>query len=111
MTAKSINVLSRRRFVQLVGGTAIGGIAATQTAAADGHAKVNPEDAQPKALGYVEDAATVDKEKFAQFTDGSMCSGCKLYSGADGKDYGPCGIFPGKEVSSKGWCSAYQANS
>jgi len=111
LTAKSINILSRRRFVQLAGLSAVGGFAATRTAKAGGHAKVNPEDPQPKALGYVEDAATVDKEKFAQYAEGSMCSSCNLYSGGDGKAYGPCGIFPGQEVSANGWCTAYQPKS
>lgn len=107
MTEKTVNLLSRRRFVQIIGGSAIGGLAASEIAFADGHAKVNPEDAQPKALGYVEDATTADAAKFPNYAEGNMCSKCALYSGGDGKDYGPCGIFPGKEVSASGWCSAF----
>jgi hypothetical protein len=106
---QKINPISRRRFVQLISGAAVGGIATADMAFAGGHAKVNPEDPQPTALGYVEDAATVDKEKWTQFTDGSTCSGCALYSGGEGKAYGPCGVFPGQEVSAIGWCSAFNA--
>lgn len=106
---QKINQISRRRFVQLMGGAAVGGIATAETAFAGGHAKVNPEDPQPTALGYVEDAATVDTEKWTQFTEGSSCTNCALYSGGEGKAYGPCGVFPGQEVSATGWCSAFNA--
>lgn len=110
MNDKTISLVSRRKFIQIIGCGACGGLAAAGTnVLAGGHAKVNPEDPQPKALGYVEDSAMADKDKFPQFADGSMCSKCQLYSGGDGKAYGPCGIFPGKEVSAIGWCSAFAA--
>ena len=107
MTEKTINKVSRRKFVQLMGGAAVAGLAAHEIAVADGHAKLNPEDPQATALGYVEDAANADTAKFPNFAEGSMCSKCALFSGDEGADFGPCGIFPGKEVSSVGWCSAF----
>ncbi|HUH40436.1 MAG TPA: high-potential iron-sulfur protein, partial [Castellaniella sp.] len=32
---------------------------------------------------------------------------CQLFQGKAGEDWGPCPIFGGKQVSAKGWCSAY----
>ena len=31
-----------------------------------------------------------------------------LYQERAGDAWGPCQIFPGKDVSAKGWCTAYQ---
>ena len=62
--------------------------------------------AQAKALGYVSDAAKVDKAKFPAFVEGSRCANCQLYQGGTA-DSGPCPLFAGSAVSAKGWCSAY----
>ena len=108
MTDKTVNLASRRKFMQLIGCGACGGLAVgtASSAFAGGHAKVNPEDPQPQALGYVEDATTTDADNYVE---GSNCSKCALYSGEEGKAYGPCGIFPGQEVSATGWCTAFAA--
>lgn len=58
---------------------------------------VDPESAQAKALQYV-----VMTE-----VEGKMCSGCALYSGAEGSDMGGCPLFPGSSVPAAAWCSAY----
>jgi hypothetical protein len=64
-------------------------------------------DATAVALGYVADAARVDKVKHPNFVEGTNCAGCALYQGAAGSEAGPCGLFAGKRVSAKGWCASY----
>jgi hypothetical protein len=58
------------------------------------------DNAQAKALGYVEDAGT---SKHASFKPGSACSNCQLFTAATGA----CALFAGFSVSPKGWCSAW----
>ena len=70
-------------------------------------AMVDEADATAVALGYVTDAARVDKVKHPGFVDGSACANCVLYQGPAGSDAGPCPLFPGKQVSAKGWCASY----
>ena len=64
-------------------------------------------DPQAQALNYVVDASTVDAGKYPQYSAGKDCSNCALYTGAEGSEFGPCSIFPGKLVAAKGWCSVY----
>lgn len=59
--------------------------------------KVDPNDAQAKALAYVNKSAKAD----------ANCANCQLYTGAADSEWGPCAIFPGKQVASAGWCSAW----
>lgn len=58
--------------------------------------------AQAKALGYVEDAATVTA---ANFKPGSNCANCQFYTAANET----CSIFPGFSVAPQGWCTAWAA--
>ena len=68
---------------------------------------VAPGDPQAVALGYVDDAAKVDKAKYASFVAGSNCGNCALFGGKAGDASGPCPLFGGKQVAAKGWCSGY----
>jgi len=61
---------------------------------------------QAVALGYVEDAANVDKAKFAKYQEGQICDNCQLYTAKDDKA-GACSIFPGKLVAAAGWCNLW----
>lgn len=101
----SQQMTSRRSFIQilpLAGALALG----ARPALADAP-KVDEKDPQAAALGYVSDAARVDKAKFAKYAPGQACASCQLYQGKAGDAAGPCAIFAGKQVSAKGWCSAY----
>ncbi|OGA08956.1 MAG: hypothetical protein A3D95_09660 [Betaproteobacteria bacterium RIFCSPHIGHO2_12_FULL_69_13] len=69
--------------------------------------RLDEKDQQAQALGYKHDASKVDKAKFKNYQAGQTCANCNLYQGKTG-DWGPCQIFPGKQVNAKGWCSAYQ---
>lgn len=57
---------------------------------------------EAKAVKYVEDAGTAPGA-----TPGSNCASCGLYQGEGGSAWGPCQLFPGKNVKASGWCSAW----
>jgi hypothetical protein len=61
------------------------------------------------ALGYVENAAAVDLKTYPAYVPGSNCDNCLQLQGAPGNNYRPCGLFPGKLVSVRGWCSGWTA--
>jgi hypothetical protein len=100
-----MSVSTRRVFMMQVaaGGTAL--------VAASAHAQaapmVNEKDAQAMALGYAADSTKVDAKKYPKHAATQLCSNCALYTGKAGEASGPCGIFPGKHVAAKGWCSAW----
>ena len=79
---------------------------AQQKPAAMPHVSVT--DPQAQALGYKDDASKVDKKKFTNYQAGQVCASCQHFSGKAGEQWGPCAIFPGKQVNAKGWCSAWQ---
>jgi len=68
--------------------------------------KLDPNDAQAKALGYVHDTTAVDEGKWASHSAEQNCATCQLKQGADGEWIG-CAIFPNKLVNRNGWCSAW----
>jgi High potential iron-sulfur protein len=70
---------------------------------------VTSDDPTAKALYYVEDATKVDKSNpmAVRYTEGQHCANCAQLQGDAGADWRPCNLFPGKLVSSKGWCSAW----
>jgi len=59
--------------------------------------RLDPNDPQAKALAYVHESSKA----------GNACANCQLYSGAADAAWGPCAIFPGKQVAGAGWCSAW----
>lgn len=69
--------------------------------------KVDENDPQAKAMGYVHDTTKADKAKFPKHADAQKCSNCQLFQGKVGDAQGPCPLFPGKTVAANGWCSAY----
>jgi ABC-type transport system substrate-binding protein len=96
---------SRRRFIILAASLASTAILQTESRAASPELSENDPTAQ--TLGYKSDAAHVDPAKYPKYQTGQMCANCQLYQGKPGDALGPCAVFPGKQVSSKGWCSAY----
>jgi hypothetical protein len=69
--------------------------------------KVAESDPTAQALGYKADASQVDKAKYAKYAAGQDCGNCSFFQGKPGDAWAPCPMFGGKQVSSKGWCSAY----
>jgi len=63
-------------------------------------------DANAKSLGYVSDSTKADKTKYPKHTNEQHCATCALFQGKTAAQ-GPCPLFAGKEVSAKGWCSAW----
>jgi len=96
---------SRRSFLITSIGVA-SSLALSREAFADAP-KVSESDPTAQALGYKTDATKVDKAKFAKYTAGEACGNCQFFQGKPTDAFAPCPMFGGKEVSSKGWCSAY----
>lgn len=99
----SDHLTSRRRFLIQAGVAAVSlpllG-ALSSTAKAQALKKLTADNAQAKALGYVDDAT---KTTNAAHKAGSTCSNCQFFTASSGA----CQLFPGYSVSAKGWCSAW----
>ncbi|MBL8324886.1 MAG: high-potential iron-sulfur protein [Rubrivivax sp.] len=96
---------SRRRFIQIVP-VAGAALMAARTASAQAD-MVGEKDAQAVALGYVADAAKVDKAKYKQYAAGQTCANCALYQGKATDATAGCPLFGTKKVAGKGWCTAW----
>lgn len=109
MSNKDSKIESRRRFLKAAAGTAavaaVAGIL-PRVARAGSLPHLSPSDPSAKALGYVEDNT---KTTNASHKAGDDCSNCLFYEGKAGDAWGPCKLFPGKDVAGKGWCTAHQA--
>jgi High potential iron-sulfur protein len=70
---------------------------------------LSEDDPLAKSLGYKSDAATVDKAKAPTFKPGQGCAMCRFYQGTPTDAFGPCQVFAGKAVSTKGWCISFSA--
>ena len=96
----------RRRFIKLavagIAATPLAGALVSQTAQA-APVPVKESDATATALGYKMDAtkATARKDPKAD------CSNCNFFSGKAGAADGPCTLFQGNLVATKGWCTAW----
>ncbi|RMF98350.1 MAG: twin-arginine translocation signal domain-containing protein [Gammaproteobacteria bacterium] len=102
--------LSRREFLQtLAVAVPAGTVMLQQAARADDLPHLDPSDPAAVALLYVEDASQVDTSNpmAARYQPGQHCGNCAQIQGEEGADWRPCGIFPGKLVSAKGWCSVW----
>jgi hypothetical protein len=96
---------ARRRFLGGVAASAILiPLASLRMAEAAGTPHLSPSDPTAKALDYVEDAT---KSTSTAYKAGHDCSNCTLYQGDRKAAWGPCAVFPGKDVATKGWCSSY----
>jgi|SRR5579863_2587688 len=68
---------------------------------------LTPDDPTAKALGYHDDAKTVDSKEFATYKPNQTCSTCQQLQGTAGQPWRPCSIFPGKAVNANGWCQVW----
>lgn len=98
---------SNRRVFMLQVAAGSSALALAKVAHAQAAPMVNEKDGQAMALGYAADTTKVDAKKFPKHAATQLCSNCALYTGKAGEASGPCGIFPGKQVAAKGWCSAW----
>jgi len=97
-----------RRRVLLTGAIAGAAAVLSRHALAAPDNAVALDDPQAKSLGYVEDASTVDTAAWPRKQPDQHCANCMLYQGGDA-EWGPCSIFPGKEVKATGWCNVWAA--
>ena len=97
---------SRRTFfLQSVSGASL--IALQGTSFAQAPTLVSEADPQAMALGYKADGSKTDTTKFPNYTAAQSCSGCLLFQGKATDSIAACAVFGSKQVSSKGWCSAW----
>jgi hypothetical protein len=75
--------------------------------AAAAAAKLDPSDAQAKALGYTTASATVDDKANPTHKPDQLCSNCLQFQGKATDAEAPCTIFGGKLVEAKGWCKVW----
>lgn len=108
---KTETSLNRRQLVTL-GASAAAGLIIARSATAE-EVALSESDPTAAALGYVENASTVDTAKWTKKAgpegDKQMCSNCSLYQPID-DEWGGCSIFPGKKVKGAGWCNAWVSN-
>ena len=97
---------SRRQFMQLAAVSGVAVLAGREALAADAPI-LDEKDPQAVALGYVTDATKANKAKFPSYMAGQQCANCSFFQGKPTDALGPCPLYGGKRVSSKGWCSAY----
>ncbi len=100
--------LNRRQMIRLSAGAAAGLIIASTATAQE--TALSESDPTALALGYVEDATSVDTAKWPKRAsldgDAQFCNNCSLYRPIDDV-WGGCSIFPGKKVKGAGWCNAW----
>lgn len=99
--------LTRRRLMGMVlTGVATSSLLRLAPAEAADLPHLSPTDPTASAMQYIEDVAKIDAKKSPAFKAGSKCANCTQYTGP-ATGFGPCNIFPGKDVAADGWCAAY----
>ncbi len=102
--------LTRRIFLQtLAAAVPAGAVMLHSEGRAQDLVRLDVDDPTAKALLYVEDAADVDTSNpmAARYESGQDCANCAQIQGEAGAEWRPCGIFPGKLVAAKGWCTVW----
>ncbi len=104
----SASAPTRRHFLSIAVKSAVlipmAGMGMARMAVAADLPHLSPSDPTAKALSYVEVAS---ESKSSAYKAGDACDNCALYQGDRKADWGPCAVFPGKDVSAKGWCTSY----
>jgi hypothetical protein len=96
---------NRRQFMIF---TAAGAASLALNGKVQAQAMLSLTDPQAIAMGYVTDHLNVDKKRYPKFVAGSHCGSCQIYQSTPDSTFGPCPLFPGKQVAGNGWCSAFQ---
>ena len=94
-----------KQFVLLCG--AAGALPVNRSAQAADTPHLAPTEPTAQALGYHEDAKSVDAKQFPTYQPGQVCSTCLQLQGKEGDAYRPCNIFAGKLVNANGWCKVW----
>lgn len=72
---------------------------------------LDPNDPTAKALGFVNDAKSVDAGANPNFKPTQKCATCAQYQGKASDPAAPCAIFGGKNVPAAGWCKVWALKS
>ena len=100
--------IARRQFMQLSAVAAAGLVVSPgREAQAQDLPKIEESDPVAQSLKYTHDASSVDPATRANPAADQDCANCALIQGADGDEWRPCQIFPGKSVNAAGWCSVW----
>jgi len=103
-----LSKIARRQFMQLSAVAAAGLVAIPgRESKAQDMPKIEESDPVAQSLKYTHDASSVDAASRANPAADQTCANCALIQGADGEDWRPCQIFPGKLVANAGWCSVW----
>ena len=96
---------SRRQFIKLTAtGLAAAPFAnALFSGSAEAADMISESEPTAVALKYKMDATKAPERKDKR----AFCNNCSLYTGKPGDANGPCTVFGGKLVSSKGWCASW----
>lgn len=106
MSEHDKNNEARRRFLKVAaGGVAVATVLGTlpRMAKAQDLPHLSPSDPTAAALKYTEDGSKAQGKK----APGDACMNCNFYQGKAAAAWGPCQLFPGKAVASKGWCVSH----
>ena len=68
---------------------------------------LSASDPNAMALGYHDQAATVDAGQFPTYRRGQSCDTCLQLQGKEGDVWRPCNLFPGQLVDAGGWCRVW----
>lgn len=100
----------RRVFMlQLVcAGTALGSAAAQAQDKPVSTEKLTEKDGYARSMGFRLDTTQVDQKRYPRHTAEQKCSGCQLFSGKEGEEWGPCSFFGGRLVHKNGWCRNFK---
>jgi hypothetical protein len=107
ISPKGFDMTARRIFLKNISTLAAACAVGLSVSSHAADPKVDEKDPQAMALGYKDDSAQVDKQKYPTHDAAQHCGNCQLFQGAAGAANGPCPIFAGKSVEAAGWCSAY----
>ena len=100
--------IARRQFLQLSAVAAAGLVVHPgREAKASDLPHLSEDDPMAAAMKYTHDASTVDPSARNNPAADQTCANCALVQGADGDEWRPCQIFPGKAVAAGGWCSVW----
>jgi len=82
-------------------------VVAAVTSQAHAQAALSDTDPLAVSLGYKSDGGKTDKTKYSKYAAGQSCANCAIFQAKATDTMGACPLFAGKQVSAKGWCSAY----
>jgi len=103
-----LSKIARRKFIQLSAIAAAGCfVQPGREAQAQDLPQLATDDPMASAMKYTHDASTVDAASRPNPAADQTCANCALIQGADGEEWRPCQIFPGKTVNANGWCSVW----